>query len=164
MEKTILTAVLKKNCETNREKLSELLKVYDLCVLGYDMQEQRCNDVYNKVLSENEFFAIHSFKRAPVDIKVGDRITDESLTFLLSDEDFGRLQTLAHPIFVAEGITDENGYFIENWVTKKVSARKELVEFIINNIVPQEMREKFLEAKYNIVQMNKLIDIMRSVA
>ncbi len=162
MEKTILTAVLKKNCETNREKLSKLMKVYDLCVLGYDMQEQRCNDVYNKVLSENEFYASCDMKRAG--IKVGERITDESLTFLLSDEDFDRLHTLVHPILVTEGITDENGYFIENWVTKKVSARKELVEFIIQNIVPNEMRVKFWEARQNIVQMDKLIEIMRSVA
>ncbi len=162
MKETILTAELKKNCETNREKLSELLKVYDLCVLGYDMQEQRCKDVYNKVLSENEFYASRDMKR--VEVKIGERITDEKFDFLLSDEDFDRLQTLARPIFVAEGITDENGYFIEDWVTKKVSARKELVEFIIQNIVPNEMRVKFWEVRHNIVQTDKLIDIMRSVA
>ena len=162
MEKTILTAELKKNCETNREKLSELLKVYDLTVLGYQVQEQRCKDVYNKVLAENEFYASRDIERT--EIKVGERITDEKFDFLLSDEDFDRLQTLARPIFVAEGITDENDYFIENWVTKKVSARKELVEFIIQNIVPSEMREKFWEAKHNIVQMDKLINLMRSIA
>lgn len=162
MEKTILTAELKKNCETNREKLSELLKVYDLTVLGYQVQEQRCKDVYNKVLSENEFYASRDIERT--EIKVGERITDEKFDFLLSDEDFDRLQTLARPIFVAEGITDENDYFIEDWVTKKVSARKELVEFIIQNIVPSEMRETFWEAKHNIVQMDKLINLMRSIA
>ncbi len=162
MEKTILTAELKKNCETNREKLSELLKVYDLTVLGYQVQEQRCKDVYNKVLSENEFFASRDVART--EIKVGERITDEKFDFLLSDEDFDRLQTLALPIFVANGITDKNGNFIENWVTKKVSARKELVEFIIQNIVPNEMRVKFWEVRHNIVQTDKLIDIMRSVA
>jgi len=162
MEKTILTAEFKKNCETNREKLSELLKVYDLTELGYQVQEQRCKDVYNKVLSENEFFASRDVART--EIKVGERITDEKFDFLLSDEDFDRLQTLARPIFVAEGITDENDYFIENWVTKKVSARKELVEFIIQNIVPFEMRETFWEARHNIVQTDKLINIMRSVA
>ena len=162
MEKTILTAEFKKNCETNREKLSELLKVYDLTELGYQVQEQRCKDVYNKVLSENEFFASRDVART--EIKVGERITDEKFDFLLSDEDFDRLQTLARPIFVAEGITDENDYFIENWVTKKVSARKELVEFIIQNIVPFEMRETFWEARQNIVQTDKLISIMRSVA
>ena len=162
MEEIKLTAELKKNCETNREKLSELLKVFDLCVLGYDMQEQRCKDVYNKVLAENVFYASLDIERTGV--KVGERITDEKFDFLLSEEDFDRLQTLAIQIFVAEGITDENGYFIENWVTKKVQARKELVEFIINNIVPKEMRETFLEAKYNIVQMDKLINITRSIA
>lgn len=162
MEKTILTAELKKNCETNREKLSELLKVYDLTVLGYQVQEQRCKDVYNKVLSENEFFASRDVART--EIKVGERITDEKFDFLLSDEDFGRLHALAHPIFVAEGITDENDRFIENWVTKKVHARKDLVEFIIQNIVPSEMRVKFWEVRHNIVQTDKLIDIMRSVA
>ena len=162
MEETILMAELKKNCETNREKLSELLKVYDLTELGYQVQEQRCKDVYNKVLSENEFFASRDVART--EIKVGERITDEKFDFLLSDEDFDRLQTLARPIFVAEGITDENGYFIENWVTKKVHARKDLVEFIIQNIVPSEMREKFWEVRHNIVQTDKLISIMRSVA
>ena len=162
MEKTILTAELKKNCETNREKLSELLKVYDLTVLGYQVQEQRCKDVYNKVLSENEFYAKRDSGRCLV--KIGERITDEKFDFLLSDEDFGRLHALAHPIFVAEGITDENDRFIENWVTKKVQARKDLVEFIIQNIVPSEMREKFWEVRHNIVQTDKLIDIMRSVA
>lgn len=162
MEEIRLTAELKKNCETNREKLSELMKVYDLCVLGYDMQEQRCKEVYNKVLSENEFYAKRDCGRC--EVKIGERITDEKFDFLLSDEDFDRLQTLARPIFVAEGITDENDYFIENWVTKKVSARKELVEFIIQNIVPNEMRETFWEARQNIVQTDKLINIMRSVA
>ena len=53
MEEIILTAELKKNYETNRKKLFELLKVYDLCTLGDDMQQQRCKDVYNKVLFEN---------------------------------------------------------------------------------------------------------------
>lgn len=162
MEEIRLTAELKKNCETNRKKLSELLKVYDFCVLGYQVQEQRSKDVYNKVLSENEFFASRDVART--EIKVGERITDEKFDFLLSDEDFDRLQTLARPIFVAEGITDENDYFIENWVTKKVSARKDLVEFIIQNIVPLEMRETFWEARQNIVQTDKLINIMRSVA
>lgn len=162
MEEIRLTAELKKNCETNRKKLSKLMKVYDLCVLGYDIQEQRCKDVYNKVLSENEFFASRDVART--EIKVGERITDEKFDFLLSDEEFDRLQTLANPIFVAEGITDENGYFIENWVTKKVHARKTLVEFIIQNIVPIEMRETFLEAKHSIVLTDKLIEIMRSVA
>lgn len=161
MEEIKLTAELKKNCETNREKLSELLKVFDLCVLGYDMQEQRCKDVYNKVLSENEFYAKLGCGRC--EVKVGDRITNEEFSFLLSDEDFERHLSLAIPIFVAEKITDENGYFIEDWVTKKVQARKDLVEFIIQNIVPSEMREKFWEVRHNIVQTDKLIDIMRSV-
>ena len=162
MEETILMAELKKNCDTNREKLSELLKVYDLTELGYQVQEQRCKDVYNKVLSENEFFASRDVART--EIEVGERITDEEFAFLLSDEDCDRLNALAHPIFVAEGITDENDRFIEDWVTKKVSARKDLVEFIIQNIVPSEMREKFWEVRRNIVQTDKLIEIMRSVA
>lgn len=162
MEEIRLKEELKKNCETNREKLSELMKVYDLCVLGYDMQEQRCKDVYNKVLSEKEFYATKEC--GCCEIKVGDRITDEKFDFLLSDEDFGRLHALAHPIFVAEGITDENDRFIENWVTKKVHARKDLVEFIIQNIVPSELREQFWEVRHNIVQTDKLIEIMRSVA
>lgn len=159
--KTLELTELKKNCETHREKLSDLMKVYDLCILGYDIQEQRCKDVYNKVLLRNEFYAKRDCGRC--EVKIGERITDEKFNFLLSDEDFDRLQVLAIPTFVAEGITDENGYFIKNWVTKKVHARKDLVEFIIQNIVPNEMREKFWEVRHNIVQTDKLISIMRSV-
>ena len=95
MEETILMAELKKNCDTNREKLFELLKVYDLTELGYQVQEQRCKDVYNKVLSENEFFASRDVART--EIEVGERITDEEFAFLLSDEDCDRLNALAHP-------------------------------------------------------------------
>lgn len=162
MEEIRLTAELKKNCETNREKLSELMKVYDLAILGYDMQEQRCKDIYNKVLSENEFYASRDMKRA--EVKVGERITDEKFDFLLSDEDFERLGTLAHPIFVAEGITDEKGYFIKNWVKIKVSAMNDLVDFIIANILPTDLRNKFSIVRRSVVYEEKLINIMRSIA
>ena len=162
MEEKKLLAELKRNCEKNQKKLADLMKLFDLAELGQQIQEQRCKDVYNKVLAENEFYASRDIERT--EIKVGERITDEKFDFLLSDEDFDRLQSLAQPIFVAEGISDENGCFVEKWCEMKIKARKELVEFIIQKIVPKEMRETFWEAKYNIVQMDKLINLMRSIA
>lgn len=162
MEEKKLLAELTKNCKTQREKLSELMKTYDLAVLGYDMQEQSCKDVYNKVLSENEFFASRDVART--EVKVGERITDEMFDFLLSEEDFERLQTLAAPILVAQGITDQNGYYTVNWVKIKTSAMNDLVDFIIDNILPTDMKQKFSQVRRHIVYQLKLINIMRSIA
>ncbi len=162
MEKIKNTSELKRNLEVNREKLLELMKAYDLAVLGYQVQEQRCNDIYDKVLSEHEFYASIDFARAGINI--GDRITEEKFDFLLSDEDFDRLTTLAAPIFLEECITDENGYFMEDWVSTKVSTMNALADFIIDDILPTDMREEFKQVRRHVVYEEKLINLMRSVS
>lgn len=149
-------------CEENRDKLFELLKVYELAQLGHEIQEQECKSVCNQVLSENEFFAAKEFDRSPVQIKIGDRILDEKYTFLLSDEDFDRLQELEAPILVEQEITDERGYYLTNWLETECDARRNLVNFIILNIVPESMRELFWKNRLNIVFCHKLIDAFKN--
>ena len=142
------------------DKCKELLATYELACLGYDMQWQQSKDVTDRVLKEHEFYATMPCER--LGIKVGDRITAEDATFLLSDNDFHRLHELKLPILVAEGITDKDGYYIEKWVDIRCAARRELVDFIIENLIPSAIRSVFREYKWSVVKTDKLIDIFRN--
>ena len=101
MEEMKLLAELTKNCEEKKQKLLGMLEYFDLTDLGCDLQEQRCKDVHNRVLAENEFFCDKEFSR-DTGFKIGDRITDEDYLFLLSDSDFSKVMELSLPILVEE--------------------------------------------------------------
>lgn len=163
MEEKILLAELKKNCEGKQEKVLELLKTYELAELGSEVQRQQFKDIENKVLKENEFFC------GRPDIKVrsddqpifGERITDEKWDFLLSDDDFDRLQSLMLPLYVEENLTDENGYYIKNWDMIAIGAKRELVEYVIKEVIPSFFRNLFWENRTNVVFQDKLIKITK---
>ena len=160
MENNVLLSELTKNCEKHKARLLELMEIFDLAELGYDLQEQRCKDVHNRVFAEHEFFAKMDVKR--LGISKGDRIKDDDGMWLLSEEDFDRFFKIAIPILAEEKITDENGTFLENWNTQIVIARKELVEFLLTEVVPISMRKGFESCRWNIVHSNKLIEAFRS--
>ena len=160
MEEKVLLAELTKNCGEKKEKVAELFKVYELAELGYKLQDERCKDVHNRVLSEHEFFCDKDFSR-DTGFKVGDRITDDEFLFLLSDDDFDRVMKLSRPIMVAEKITDEDGYFLENWGKMRCDARCELVEYIILEIIPAPLRPIFWENRINYTFQEKLMKITR---
>ena len=160
MEEKVLLAELTKNCEGKKEKLMDLLKAFDLACLGYDLQDQHVKGIHNRVLRENEFFAVHDLGRGQ-NIHVGDRITDEEFLFLLSDEDFHEVMKLSRPIMVAEKITDEDGYFLENWGKMRCDARCELVEYIILEIIPAALRPIFWDNRINVTFQDKLIKITK---
>ena len=161
MENEILLAELTRNCEGKKQKVLDLLQAYDLACLGYDMREQHEKEIINRVLQENEFYADKDFCRWDIDIKVGDRITDEEQTYLLSKEDFDRLFKLARPICVAEKLTDEDGRFLEDWATIRSNARLELVTYLVYEIIPESLRIHFDSCRWNIVQSDKLINIFK---
>lgn len=161
-EETMNLAELKANCERNREKLSELFKIYDLCELGDQVQEERVKEIYNAVLVQNEFFASEDGRR--VGIEKGGRVLSDDYAFLLSKDDFRRVQDLAAPILVREKITDENGYYLEPWTTKKIAARRELIDFVIDQIIPAGLRADFAENRLNYTMGEKLLEIARGIA
>lgn len=161
MEEKILLAELTKNCGEKKEKLMDLLQAFDLACIGYDLQDQHAKDIHNRVLRENEFLCAREFSRDKR-IKLGERITDEEFLFLLSDRDFDKVMELARPILVEEKVTDENGYFLEDWVTIRANARNELVHFLIFEIIPESLRHHFDCCVWNIVKSDKLIDIFRN--
>ena len=160
MEEKILLAELTKNCEGKKQKLMELLEAFELACLGYDLQDQHSKDIHNRVLRENEFFCDKEFSR-DTGFKIGDRITDEEYLFLLSDEDFDKVMKLARPICVEEKLTDEKGYFLENWGSIRSKAREELVNFLIYEIIPESLRHHFDSCRWNIVHSDKLINAFR---
>lgn len=160
MEENILLAELAKNCEGKREKLLNLLQAFDLACIGYDLQDQHSKDIHNRVLRENEFFA-EKEAISYYGISKGDRITNEECLFLLSDKDFDKVMELSRPICVAEKLTDENGYFLENWSQIRSNARLELVTYLVYEIIPESLRQHFDICRWNIVKGDKLIDIFK---
>ena len=146
------------------EKLAELLKVYDLAKLGRDVQEAEFKEIDDNVLGENEFFAVHEYTRSGGEtIRKGDRITDSTFDFLLSEDDFHRLYDLCRPHHVAQGLTDENDRYVTDWMTIWIDAERALVDFIIDEIIPESLRNDFETARRNVVYHDKLIGIARGM-
>lgn len=163
MEKEIvateLIVELGVNIKKHKVRLLELMKAYDLAVLGRDVAGAHENEIRSKILSENEFFAGRECGRCR--LKIGDRITDETYTLLMSEEDFDRYKNISLRYFVEEGITDKDGRYLTDWVSIKVNAMNALADYIIDNILPAELREHFDKFRRNVVQEERLIDITR---
>lgn len=163
METKEMTAVFTANVKANTQQLAELFKAYDLAKLGYKMQEEQSKQCYTEALQAGEYHAAEGYNMRGVNINEGDRVTDEKYSWLLSDVDFDRLQTAALRLLVRDGVTDERGYYITDWLGIKGDARRALVNFIIDAILPDGMKEQFSAVRLNIVQTDKLLDIVRPI-
>lgn len=161
METKEMTAVFTANVKANLQQLTDLFKAYDLAELGYKMQDEREKECYNEALATTPFYAAKGCDRC--EIKAGERITREFCTFLLSNEDFNRLLDLTTPILKREGIINAEGNYATDWLGIKGDARRALVNFIIDTILPDGMREQFSAVRLNIVQTDKLLDIVRPI-
>lgn len=158
---TNMTAEFTANVKENIEQLATLFESYDLAKLGYKMQEENEKECYNEALTITPFYAAKSYDRC--EIKAGERVTNEFYSFLLSEEDFNRLLGLATPILEREGITNADGNYVTDWLRIKGDARRVLVNFIIDSVLPDGMREQFSAVRLNIVQTDKLLDIVRPI-
>lgn len=163
MEEKILLAELTKNCGEKKEKLMDLLKAFDLAELGSEVQRQQFKDIENKVLKENVFLCGRPEMKVRCDDQpiFGERITDGKWDFLLSDDDFDRLQSLMLPLYVEANLTDEKGYYVTNWDMIACDARNALVEFIIDEIVPKAIAGLFRKNIHSIVMQEKLTKITK---
>ena len=163
METKEMTAEFTANVKSNIQQLAELFKAYDLAELGYKMQEEQSKQCYTEALQAGEYHAAEGYNMRGVNINEGDRVTDEKYSWLLSDVDFDRLQTAALRLLVRDGVTDERGYYITDWLGIKGDASRALVNFIIDAILPDGMKEQFSAVRLNIVQTDKLLDIVRPI-
>ena len=157
-----MTAEFTANVKANIQQLAELFKAYDLAELGYKMQEEQSKQCYTEALKNGVYCSDKDWGRG-LNIKAGDRITDPNLMYYLGENDFARLLKESNKITLREGITDKDGYYITPWTSIKVDARRALVDFIIDAILPDGMREQFSAVRLNIVQTDKLLDIVRPI-
>lgn len=150
---------------TVRARLYELIKVYDLCKLGEEVHQSEVDEIITQVLRENDFRAVHGYKsRGCADApSVGDRVLSEDWTCALSETDFARLMDLCVPRWHAAGLTDENGTSTPAWTVKKIDARRELLDFIIDTIIPSALRPDFRNGRHNFSVMEKLIETTRGL-
>ena len=159
MEEKKMMAEMMKNFGKKKNVLKELVKTYQVAKLGDEVQEEHIREIHNRVLNENEFFAEKECSRGNIAIKVGDRITEDEFTFLLSDEDFDRFQNLAAPILVAEKITDEDGCFLTNWSMMKVEAVNNLFEYVCKNVLTKKEGAELFEFRWNYSVQKKVLDL-----
>lgn len=150
------------NVKANIQQLAELFKAYDIAKLGDEAQDARTKECYAEALKNGVYCSDKDWGRG-LNIKPGDRITDPNLMYYLGKNDFARLLKESNKITLREGITDKDGYYITPWTSIKVDARCALVDFIIDAILPDGMREQFSAVRLNIVQTDKLLDIVRPI-
>ena len=163
METKKTTSEFTANVKANIQQLAELFKAYDLAKLGDEVQETRIKECYAVALQAGEYHAAEWCGQRGGNIKPGDRITDPNLMYYLGKNDFVRLLKESKKITLRYGITDKDGYYITPWAIIKVDARRALVNFIIDAILPDGMREQFSAVRLNIVQTDKLLDIVRPI-
>lgn len=165
MEKAMLEQ-LTTNIVGKKDRLAELFTLYDLNKLGYEVQESHCNDIRDKVLKENEFVMspiLGGGNERGLPLKVGDRITNHDDDWLMSDEDFERYQQICIAEMAKAGLTDEKGYYTQDWLQRKANSWSELVDFIIDEILPDGLRKIFKDHRYSVTRMNQLLDITRPI-
>ena len=162
METKEMTAEFTANVNANFQQLAELFKAYDIAKLGDEAQDARTKECYAEALKNGVYCSDKDWGRG-LNIKAGDRITDPNLMYYLSENDFARLLKEGQKIMRREGITDKEGYYITPWTSIKVDARRALVDFIIDAILPDGMRGQFSAVRLNIVQTDKLLDMVRPI-
>ena len=162
METKEMTAEFTANVKANIQQLAELFNAYDIAKLGDEAQDARTKECYAEALKNGVYCSDKDWGRG-LNIKPGDRITDPNLMYYLGENDFARLLKESNKITLREGITDKDGYYITPWTSIKVDARRALVDFIIDAILPDGMREQFSAVRLNIVQTDKLLDIVRPI-
>ena len=150
------------NVKSNIAQLVDLFKAYDIAKLGYEAQDARTKECYAEALKNGVYCSDRDWGQG-LNIKAGDRITDPNLMYYLGKNDFARLLKESNKITLREGITDKDGYYITPWTSIKADARRALVDFIIDAILPDGMREQFSAVRLNIVQTDKLLDIVRPI-
>ena len=163
METKEMQAVFTANVKANIQQLVDLFKAYDIAKLGDEAQDARTKECYAEALQAGKYRAAEWCGQRGGNIKPGDRITDPNLMYYLGKNDFDRLLKEGQKIMRREGITDKEGYYITPWTSIKVDARRALVDFIIDTILPDVMREQFAAVRLNIVQTDKLLDIVRPI-
>lgn len=153
------------NVNRNRAELAARFMYLDVCEEAYREQEARIDEIYTQVLNEGDY-RVNRADYVPMregEPKQGDRIVSEEWMFLLSEEDFARVCELAGKVLFAEGITDDKGRYVTNWMIMKIEAEQQVNEFFIRKIVPQSVRDVLWRNRSRVVPMEKMRNIARQM-
>lgn len=145
-----------------KAKLTLLFGLYDLANEMRQEYDDKFEQVKKRIISENEFTFKEGNHRGQ-EFKNEDRITDPFWDFMMSEEDYESYRKLCTDEYLKLGLIDERGYFTSNVAELASNARKLLTDFIINECIPEPLREAFSYTKRNIVQGNKVIDLFRKI-
>lgn len=164
MEKETLKKLLATNIATNMENLEQKFKEYDLLCLGRDMQEQRFRDITDRILADNVFTVtapLDGEPRAGIPGR-GERILSDKFTFLLDKKNHERLCKLREAACLDAGLTDEKGHDREPWTERCFTARRDLLTYILNNIIPDFLRDTIATCRKSYIRSEQLLDIIRT--
>ena len=155
-----MQAELAANVKQHKTTFLDLRKKYELAKLGLEAFDQQTKEIYNKILAENVFTVSHDCPR--INLKPGDRITDEEDTFLMSETDWKRYMELTGAAMTAAGLTTEDGTYTTNWHRIQTAAKTELVNFLIDRIIPAALRSQFAKVRDSIIWQDKILTAFES--
>lgn len=153
--KTTLTNNIKKE----KNELKALLACYDIAAEMEKDEDKRFTEIAEKVLKENDFRFPEDNER--MQVKKGERILKDDDTFLMSENDKTRYRQIVSESNHAAGLTDKDGYYTSNIRTIRRQAYNTIVNFIIERILPEQIRKTFQDNKLNITYTDRLIEIIR---
>ena len=130
-----------------RAEIVELQHIYLLKQIQNEIIRERFNVVYDKVLSENPFYAEREFSRNEDGCKIskGDRIFSCTHHYLMSTKDFDRYLEICLKEFYKAGLTDEEGKYTEETNTENqlTEIKNKLIRLSVE-ILPDDFPNKKL--------------------
>lgn len=125
----------------------DLQAEYLLKQIENEMIQERFKNCHNRVLSEYPYYAERECTRSRSgnNIAVGDRILDCTDEWLMSESDFDEYQKRCLPLYVADGLTDEEGKYTQEGNTEnQLRELKEKLILIAVEILPDDFPNKNL--------------------
>lgn len=137
-----LLGELVSNCKNGRDQLRKLNDEYiRLNNLKWQRDEKE-DYVRNLVLLDNTFYAdkdtpAYSSGR----IQKGDRITENAFSYLMSDEDFEKYDTICMERLLSAGLVDKEGNPTPDYNKQTSDALQNTIDFFISTVVPKIFRK-----------------------
>jgi hypothetical protein len=130
-----------KAMEANKDALHILKLQYLAAQIRENELKEMFDSVYNEILVETDYRVSAEKNPKRMGLKVGDRITNEIDTFLMSDADYEVFLLQASNRFYSLGYTDEQGNYKEgyNGTMIRLEAENKLIDFQLS-ILPENLQ------------------------
>ena len=119
MEKKKLLEELEKKINCRKKEIAELQVLYLLKYAENEAVQEMFHKINNEVLQSGSFYAARRCQRKGMEADVGDRITDYTKVWMLSDADFDLYQKECAKKYYSEGLTDAQGRYTDETDTEQ---------------------------------------------